>query len=228
MKEELDRYGIRTPVEAMPFGIDLDAFQRPSGFDLRTALNIPHSSKVLLSAGRLGPEKNFAFLIDAFARIKRQHQEVVLIIAGDGPSRRSLEHRASTLNVEADIHFLGYVDRAMLIDCYRQADLFVFASKTETQGIVLLEAQAAGTPVVAIGEMGVCDVVENGRSGLLVSEDLEAFSNAALSLLNDPERHRAFSQGALNLARRHSARASCQALIRCYEKLLERDVVLSS
>jgi len=228
MKEELDRYGIRTPVEAMPFGIDLDAFQRPLKFDLRAELHLSPPTKLLLSAGRLGPEKNFAFVIEAFARIKRTHDDAALVIVGDGPSRQGLEQQAEALGLQADVHFLGYIDRAKLIDSYRQADLFVFASKTETQGIVLLEAQAAGTPVVAIGEMGVCDVVESGRGGLLVPEDLEAFAAAVLSLLTDPERRSAFAQNALDMARRHSARTSCQALLACYEKLLKRDAVLSS
>lgn len=225
MKNALSGYGVKTPIEALPFGIDLDAFRQPAHFDLRKAWAVPAQVRVLLTAGRLGPEKNFGFVIDTFARIHREIDNTVLVVAGDGPSRAALEQQAQTLGVADAVRFPGYVERKMLIDCYRQADVFVFASKTETQGIVLLEAQAAGTPVVAVGEMGVLDVVDDGVSGFLVAEDEAAFAQAVLGLLTDEDLYRRFCKGALALARANSSRKTCEHLLVRYQSLLKRPVL---
>jgi len=222
MKNALGGYGVKTPIEALPFGIDLDAFQQPIGFDLRKAWAVDPEAKVLLTAGRLGPEKNFGFVIDAFAHIHREIGDVVLVVAGDGPARKPLEQRAQALGVEDAVRFPGYVERKRLIDCYHQADVFVFASKTETQGIVLLEAQAAGTPVVAVGEMGVLDVVDDGVSGRLVAEDKAAFAQAVLELLKNEATYRHFCEGALALAQANSSSKTCKHLLARYQSLLKR------
>lgn len=228
MKQELDTYEFTTPVEAMPFGIDLDTFNQPIRRDLKKNLNLDSTTKVLLTAGRLGPEKNFSFVIESFAKLKQQFEDVVLVIAGDGSARKGLEQQAASLGVQDAVRFLGYVDRSELVDYYPQADLFVFASKTETQGIVLLESQASGTPVVAIGEMGVLDVVNHGESGYLVEEDLDKFTASVHELLTDDDKHKAFSKGALKLAEAHSAQKTCEDLLKKYEALLNHTHALST
>lgn len=226
MKQELGNYEFSTPVEAMPFGIDLDTFSQPIRRDLKKNFNLSANTKVLLTCGRLGAEKNFSFVMDSFAQLKKQFDDVVLVIAGDGPAREDLERQAKDLGVQDAVRFLGYVDRSELVDYYPQADLFVFASKTETQGIVLLESQASGTPVVAIGEMGVLDVVNDGQSGYLVKEDLDAFTASVFELLTDDEKHKAFSKGALELAQQHSAQKTCKALMKKYEQLLNHSAAV--
>jgi len=221
MKAELERYGLHTPVRAMPFGVDLEAFRGPVEFDLRAELGLASDARLLLTAGRLGPEKNFGFLLDAFAEVHRRVPAAVLALAGDGPARPQLEAQAAELGLGEATRFLGYVERTRLIDCYRAAELFVFASKTETQGIVLLEAQAAGTPPVAVGAMGTLDVVTDGRSGRLDAEEREAFAEAVVSLLSDEPARRALADGARALAAEHSARRSCEALLDLYGELAE-------
>lgn len=227
MKEELSRYHIHTPIEAMPFGIDVDTFQHPLKFHLRAELELPPTSKILLTSGRLGPEKNFSFVIDAFAQIKGKFDDIVLVVAGDGPSALELKQQTEAIGMSNSVYFLGYVDRQKLVDFYREADLFVFASKTETQGIVLLEAQAAGTPVVAVGAMGVLDVVNDGQSGHLVAEDLDAFSEAVLDLLSHETKRQQFSEAALRMAQAHSAQKSCEDLLQMYQQLLGQMSVFS-
>lgn len=225
MKTALESYGVRTAVEAMPFGIDLEAFARPPRQDVRDALGIPAEAPLLLTAGRLGPEKNFGFLLEATARVLAQQPQAVLVVAGDGPLRNALEAQAAALGLAERVRFTGYLERECLIDAYRQADVFVFASKTETQGIVLLEAQAAGTPVVAVGAMGVLDVVDDGHSGTLVDENPEAFANATLALLEDPALHQRFSQGARSLANANGSAKSCRQLLARYEALRRQPIL---
>ncbi len=226
MKQELDNYEFSTPVLAMPFGIDLDTFSQPIRRDLKKNLNLSSETKVLLTAGRLGPEKNFSFVLDSFAQLKQKLDDVVLVIAGDGAARQDLEQQAAKLGIQKSVIFLGYVDRSELVDYYPQADLFVFASKTETQGIVLLESQASGTPVVAIGEMGVLDVVNDAQSGYLVNEDLDAFTASVFELLTDDEKYKVFSKSAFELAQKHSAQKTCEELMKKYEQLLNHSAAV--
>jgi glycosyltransferase involved in cell wall biosynthesis len=227
MRDELGTYDITVPIRAMPFGIDLDTFQREPKWDVKAELGLPDNTRILLTAGRLGEEKNFGFVIESFVKIHEKHPDTVLVIGGDGPARESLENQARMLGIKNAVHFLGYVERDQLVDCYLQSDLFVFASKTETQGIVVLEAQAAGVPVVAIGEMGVLDVVDHGQSGLLVSDNVDEYADAADSILSDSAIYDRYCQGALDLAERHSARRSCEDLIILYEELLKQPALSS-
>ncbi|HIC96511.1 TPA: glycosyltransferase, partial [Candidatus Bipolaricaulota bacterium] len=137
---------------------------------------------------------------------------------GEGPLRRSLEDYAQGLGLERgkEVIFTGYLPRERLIDLYKQATLFVFASKTETQGLVLVEAMMAGLPPVAVGALGVLDIVSSGETGLLVEEDEEEFARACLRLLEDEAERRRLGEAAQRWARTQSARASTQKLLEIY------------
>ena len=219
MREELLRYGVKKKIYLLPFGPDLSAFQNPPLWEPRHALKISPRTRVLLFAGRLGAEKNLLFLLRAFKRMTQLKQDLCLIIAGDGPQRQELEEHVTALGLSDRMLFTGYLDHAKLIDLYKAADLFVFASKTETQGLVLVEALAAGTPVVAVGAMGVLDIVTHGESGLLVEEDEEVFARAVVGLLGDPEKLRTMRKNALKRAYELSAQAAVQKLVGVYQEL---------
>ena len=155
IRDELLRYGVRVPIHVFPFGVNLRAFSCPIQHDLRADLALPDRAPVLLYVGRLAPEKNVFFLLRMFREVALRRPDVLLVMIGGGPSAEDLVHEASRLGVARRVLFPGYIGHDRLVDYYRQADLFVFASKTETQGMVVLEAMAAGLPVVAIPEMGV-------------------------------------------------------------------------
>lgn len=219
VREELLRYGVKRPIFLWPFGPDLSAFARPPLWNPRRELKISPRTRVLLFAGRLGAEKNLLFLLRAFKRMTELKKNLRLIIAGDGPKRQELEEYAQLLGVRDRVLFTGYLEHAKLIDLYKAVDLFVFASKTETQGLVLVEALAAGTPVVAVGAMGVLDIVTHGESGLLVDEDEEAFAGAVLELLDDPQKLSLLKTKALKRAHTLSAQGAVQKLISIYREL---------
>jgi glycosyltransferase involved in cell wall biosynthesis len=217
MKWELKGYGITSPIFALPFGVDEEEFSRTSSWDVRGALNLP-TEHLLLYAGRLGWEKNIEFLLRSFQRLLSYQEGVRLIIAGNGPQRTALESYATELGIAPYVIFTGYLPREMLIDLYEQATLFVFSSKTETLGLVLLEAMMAGTPPVAVGKMGVLDVVTSGESGILVEEDEEVFAAACNSLLQDEKKRERLAEAARRQARSHGAHASTTRLLEIYEE----------
>lgn len=215
MKRELEGYGITRPIYPLPFGIDEAEFARPISWDARVALGLPNED-LLLYVGRLGLEKNLEFLLRAYKRLLQDRPQARLILVGEGPHRRALEGYAAELGLQGRAIFTGFLPREKLIDLYKQATLFVFASKTETQGLVLLEAMMAGLPPVAIGAMGVLDLVSSGETGLLVNEDEAEFARACLRLLEDEQERRRLGEAARRWAEGRTARASTEKLLEIY------------
>ncbi len=144
--------------------------------------------------GRVAHEKNIDFLVRAFIEVRRSVPDALLVIAGEGPARESLEQLVSRSGLDANVRFVGYLERnSSLLDCYAAADVFVFASRTETQGLVLLEAMAQGTPVVSTAELGTRSILKPGCGALVVGEQVEEFAGAVVKVLQQPELRRELS-----------------------------------
>lgn len=214
MKHELESYGITSSIHALPYGVDEEEFSHEVRWDVRAALNLP-TEDLLLYAGRLGTEKNLDFLLRSFRRLLVLHPSARLIIVGDGPQRQPLERYAASLGIAAYVIFTGFLQRTDLIDLYKQA-LFVFASKTETQGLVLMEALMAGAAVVAVGAMGSLDMISSGETGILVREDEDEFAAACHRLLQDGDERRKLSMAAQRWAHSCSSQVSTRELLEIY------------
>ena len=214
MKRELESYGITSPIYALPFGVDEEEFSHEIRWNVRTALNI-HTKDLLLYAGRLGVEKNLDFLLRSFRRLLSLQPGARLIIAGDGPQRQFLERYAMSLGIAPFVTFTGFIQRRDLIDLYKQT-LFVFASKTETQGLVLVEAMMAGAAVVAVGIMGPLDIIASEETGILVSEDEDEFARACYRLLEDAKERQRIGMAAQRWARSQSSQVSTRKLLEIY------------
>jgi glycosyltransferase involved in cell wall biosynthesis len=187
MREKLAEYGVQVPMHVIPTGIPMAEFSSGDGGAFRVRHGIDGNRPMLLYVGRVAYEKNIEFLLRALELALAQIPDLLLTIAGEGPALASLKKLAAKRNLQEHTLFVGYLDRrSALLDCYCAADAFVFASRTETQGLVLLEAMALGVPVISTAVMGTRDIVGPAR-GALVAEDNEAdFARNVVKLLNDP------------------------------------------
>ena len=167
--------------------------------------------------GRIAHEKNIDFLLRMFARVAGRRADAVLIVAGEGPALNHCKSYVASLGLAGRARFVGYLSREKeLLDCYRAGDLFVFSSKTETQGLVLLEAMALGVPVVSTAHMGTADIVNPQRGAVVAPDDEEGFAAIVLGLLAAPERRAAMSEAGRRYAGEWSAQAMTERLAGLY------------
>jgi glycosyltransferase involved in cell wall biosynthesis len=171
--------------------------------------------------GRVAHEKNIGFLVQVFAAVLTAVPEALLVIAGEGPARESLRAQVAALGLAPHVHFAGYLDRdTELLDCYAAADAFVFASRTETQGLVLLEAMAQGAPVVSTAELGTRSILVPESGALVVAEDREAFAAAVVRVLREPGLRAELASMGRAYARTWSSAVMARRLKGLYAQLL--------
>lgn len=189
IEQRLESYGVSVPMHVLPTGIPLPAPVADAGRNaFRQRFGIDPARPVALFVGRVAHEKNIDFLIDAIEVARAELPNILLLIAGEGPALAQLRQRVAERGLSQNVQFIGYLERKSdLPACYAAADVFVFASRTETQGLVLLEAMAAGLPVVALAEMGTTDILGARRGALVPEAHPDAFAQALLRLLGDAE-----------------------------------------
>src|SRR6186713_2408016 len=179
MRDALQAYGVTTPIEVLPTGLAAESFVRGDGARFRKSFDLPPDRPLLLYVGRVAFEKNIDFLLRMFVRLRKLRPDALFVIAGEGPALAHLTKLARELGVESQVRFIGYLDRRTeLPDCYAAGDAFVFASRTETQGLVLLEAMAQGTPVVSTAELGMRSILTADCGAFVVPEEEKTFAVA--------------------------------------------------
>jgi 1,2-diacylglycerol 3-alpha-glucosyltransferase len=220
MRAVLLEYGVTTPIHVLPTGLPADRFRAGDGGAFRARAGLPADARLITYIGRVAHEKNIGFLVEMFARVLQQLPQALLVIAGEGPARAGLQQQVASAGLSAHVHFAGYLDRdTALLDCYAAADVFAFASRTETQGLVLLEAMAQGTPVVSTAELGTRSILVPGSGALVVPEEREAFAAAVVRVLSEPLLHQELAQRGRVYARTWSSTAMAQRLAGLYETL---------
>ncbi|MFN3544783.1 MAG: glycosyltransferase [Thiobacillus sp.] len=186
MKATLEAYGVARPIHVIPTGLNLADFAHCDGPAFRARHAIPPERPVMAYVGRVAFEKNLDFLLAVTEAVRRELPDVLLVIAGEGPARPALERAVSKRALTDHVRFVGYLERKTeLPACYCAADVFVFASKTETQGLVLLEAMALGVPVVGLAAMGTKDVLKEGEGCRIAPDDVAGFAAVVVPLLAD-------------------------------------------
>jgi glycosyltransferase involved in cell wall biosynthesis len=223
MRETLERYGVAAPLAVIPTGIRLAEFAGGDGVRFRARHGIAPGRPVALFVGRVAFEKNIEFLLRMLVRVRTEIPDVLLLVCGEGPAQGSLARLASELGLGEAVCFAGYLDRTTdLLDCYRAADVFVFASRTETQGLVLLEAMALGVPVVATAVMGTRDILAAGRGALVPADDERDFGAAVVAVLRGAAVRARLGEEAAEHAKAWSAPATARRLEAFYREVLER------
>jgi glycosyltransferase involved in cell wall biosynthesis len=168
--------GVQSPIEVVPTGVYTERFAHGARSAFRKKFNIPYEAFVVGYLGRLAPEKNLEFLARAVAQFLRKHPKAHFLVGGKGPSEMSLRDILWEEGVVGRLHLTGPLKGRGPIDAYHAMDVFTFASQSETQGLVVTEAMAAGLPVIAVNAPGVREVVHDGINGrLLAHENIDDF-----------------------------------------------------
>ena len=202
LREELRARGVETPIAVVPTGVDLARFSPGDRTAARRARGLDEGALLVLYVGRLDREKSVDRVLAAFERVAGTVARARLVLVGQGTQGEELRRMAASLNAGGRVTFAGVCPHADLPDYYRAADLFLFASQTETQGLVLAEAAACGLPAVAVDAPGCAEVVHDGDTGVLTKGDPEALADAAIGLLIDPARRATMALRARQLAER--------------------------
>jgi len=193
---------------------------RGNGKRFRQQWGIAPTRKLALFVGRAAFEKNIGFLLEMASIARRREPDLMLVVAGEGPALPALRERASDLGIDDHVRFVGYLPRnAGLRDCYAAADVFVFASRTETQGLVLLEALAVGLPVLALPALGAAEIVAPGRGTVAAVDDPAGFAAQLCDLLASPQRLAELGRDALAHAADWSDDAQAARLAFLYRQL---------
>ena len=220
MRDVLLDYGVSTPIHILPTGLPADRFRQGDGARFRAHSGLPHDRPLVTYIGRVAHEKNIDFLVRSFVQIRRAVPGALLVIAGEGPAREPLKQLVQRLGLERDTHFVGYLDRnGALLDCYAAASVFVFASRTETQGLVLLEAMAQGAPVVSTAELGTRSILKPGCGALVVAEIESEFASAAARVLQDAGLRSELAERGRAYARNWSSAVMARRLTDLYASL---------
>lgn len=213
-------YGVRGRIEVVPTGIPLERFEEADPAGIREAHGISPRAPLVLYAGRLAKEKNLEVLLDAFGRVHRAYPESRLLLVGGGPMLEATQALARRMALEHAVVFAGFRSPEETRRYYRAADLFLYPSVTDTQGLVLCEALAAGLPCVAADRFGAKAVVRHEVDGLLVPPEADALADAVLSLVADPARHARMRREALSGADRFATHHAVQRLLEVYRSVL--------
>jgi glycosyltransferase involved in cell wall biosynthesis len=202
IRNELAARGVRTPIAVVPTGVDLRHFAPGDAGSARRTLGLAPDDRVLLYVGRLDREKSVGRILAAFERVAGTVPRTRLVLAGSGTEAETLRRQARAMPVGDRIMFLGVRPHDALVECYRAADLFVFASETETQGLVLAEAAACGLPAVTVSGPGCDEAVRDGETGVLTKPDAASLAEAAIGVLLDDERRARMAARARAVAER--------------------------
>lgn len=214
----LHEYEADVPVTVVPTPVDLSMYHDLEPQRVRAELGL-EDAELLLYVGRLVEEKNLDFLLQAFARVVAWRPQARLLLVGKGMHERSLRRLAHKLGLGKRVIFGGPVLHDEIPHYVAAADLFVFTSQVETQGLVLIEAMAAGTPVVAVEAPGSADALAEG-GGVLAPAQEEAFADAVLALLADEPRRRAMGERAACVVQRYTISSTTARMVNVYEEAI--------
>jgi len=224
VKKIIKNWGVENPkIYSVATGVDEDNFQNPNGNLIREKLKISKDKKIILSISRLTEEKNVIFLLKEIGKVLEKNQGWVFVMAGEGYLMDELKKIAKEMKLEERIYFPGLVEKDDIKNYMDAADVFVYASKSETQGTIITEAMYMGLPIVAIKSLGIGDLIEDGKNGLLADEDENNFSEKTEEILADEKLRRKIGENAGMTAREKFISPVCaKKMLEVYESLLKK------
>ena len=222
-EEYLRNLGVSALIETIPTGIRTEEYTSWSSGQIQDLRDryVAADERLLISVSRLAAEKNLDFLIDGLTKVKsRSKTPFKCLLVGDGPEKLRLMEKVALLGMEDTIIFSGNMAPHEVVGCYLAADMFVFASTSETQGMVLLEAMAGGCPVVAVRASGVYDVVKDGYNGFQAMESTDGWAKTVTDLLEDEQLLSTMAVNSRTFAESYSVEKITEKVSKLYRRVV--------
>ena len=221
MKHKLIELGVNKPITVIPNFVDFEKFKNlPKGF-LRQKLKLESDTKILLSVGRLGKEKNFDFLIRMFSYLDYKNQKIHLVIVGEGIEKKNLTQLIQKLGLENNIHLTGGLPIDTMPSVYADADIFVFASESEVHPMVAIEAASSALPLVIIDDPAFKGIVKDRINGFISVKNHQDFSKKVRILLDDAKLRKKMEQESQkNISKQFVRKEILEDLLKVYKSLL--------
>lgn len=224
IQQYLEEKVTRTPTAVLPTGLGQESFTA----DIAEVLRIRRQYKgdadyLFCTVSRLAEEKNLEFQLKGLSilkkKLKEKNRTFRHMIIGDGPDREMLQRKVGFYGLTENLKLLGNVENSHMVNYQNACDAFLFSSKSETQGIVILEALAAGNPVIAIRAQGVEDIVTEGKNGFLTSENPDEWVQKILYLMENEELHNQMKANAVKAAKNYSEEKVAETAVRLYNQV---------
>lgn len=219
IKQYLVQVGIKKQVTVLPTGLNLVEFSQPDMGSIRN-FKLPDDKKIVACVSRMNKEKNLMFLVEMFSVLLERNPDTCLLMIGGGPFQKKLERKAAELNIQSSILFTGMCTRTQIAALLKKVDVFTYACRTDTQGIVIMEALAAGKPLVLVDEKVFEPFVDQGCNGYLLGEDHLLFAKVINNIITDPTLQKNMEQHSLLLSQKYSIQKMTAKLVSIYRDIL--------
>lgn len=222
IRQKLLKYGVKVPITTLPTGVPREFFgAHDKRGTIRRRYHIPARAPLLITVARLGREKSLDFTLRAFQQVRRYHPDAWYLIIGEGPDRLELETLARELGVIDHTVLAGFITkREEVAAAYAAADIFMFASRTETQCLTLLEGAATGLPLVAVRDKPLETSLHHNVNGFFTEPNANKFAFKVQRLLTDKALARRFGRASIKIARAQSAAKQVEKLVALYEETI--------
>lgn len=212
-------YGIKKSITVIPNPVDISVFNVSKKTFLQKKLNLPKNITIILAVGRLGKEKNFAFTIEIFKKLAEKESTSHLVIVGSGMEKEKLAGLSGDL-LNKRIHFAGQVDVEDMPLVYASAEIFIFTSTTETQGLCVLEAAAAGLPLVLTDDPAYKNMIVDGFNGFSLPQKQDIFVEKLKELLEDKKLRKKFGKNSkIVVAKNFNSKLLTEEVVAYYKKI---------
>jgi glycosyltransferase involved in cell wall biosynthesis len=216
-----DHFGQISPIEVIPNGLDLTPYRNVSQPLERAIFGFSDDHVITVYVGRLSPEKNLSLLIRAFYGMAMTYDHVRLLIVGDGQDRENLENQIKHMNISSKVYFTGMIDYEHIPAYLAMCDIFVNPSSSETFGLSTIEAMATGLPVLGMDAPGTRDIIEDGISGLITSDDVAVFTAKLVYLSTNHEQRKKMGKQALQISTKYDIQTTTGTLLEQYQRLVD-------
>ena len=218
----IKNWGVVNKIFPVATGIDAKCFSGSDRKKIREKYQIKDDETVLLLVSRLTEEKNISFLFESVVEVLKKNPKTKFMLVGDGYLKGELEKETRKRNLDQQIIFAGLVEAEEIKNYYAAGDIFVYASKSETQGMIITEAMYMSLPIVAVKATGIESLVENNVNGILTTEIEGEFADAVLKLVENADLRKKFSENAKKIAReKYTSKICAEKMLKVYAEAIE-------